>query len=75
MAGPIPPSLAPIAPGGRIRKSRLKAAAPFLKTSTRILTRGIIAITTKPNNKTVIKLFTIFLFLEFFTTYSWTTDL
>ena len=62
----MPPSLEPIDPGGRVIKSGLNEAVPFLNTSIKILIRGMIAIITKPNNSTVIKLLMIFLFPEFF---------
>ena len=62
MAGPIPPSPEPNAPGGLNRNSKLRAPTPFLNTSNKMEAKGMIAIITKTNNKTVIKLLKTFLF-------------
>src|SRR5438105_10134665 len=45
----MPPSLVPIAPGICVRNAILSAAEPFVKTSKRILPKGIIAIATHPS--------------------------
>ena len=65
IAGPMPPSAEPIAPGRAVRNSQLIAGYPFFITSNNILPRGIIAIKVQNPQKKINKLLISFLFAAF----------